>query len=419
MKLLLLCLSLCQLPTQAREFSADLAEETFLHVWSKVNASFYEETFNGVDWEQVKLTYEARVQKAKSRKELRLILNEMLGELKLSHFGVSKNTKEPGEEATASGYLGLELRMIKQQVMIYEVEKGSPADRAGLKPGMILSSFEGDPMAEVIADFELTPKSTRLRRLVATRAILEKLSSPADGKTTLKTTRSGKVFDFRPGFYQGELGRMGNQTNIPLSFETRLVGERQNIRLIAFDIFLLQLMPRINEAIAQARTEGAAGLIFDLRGNPGGIGMMATGLIGRLIEKELDLGDMNNTSGNIPFHAFPQKGAYLGPIAILVDSFSASTSEIFAAALQEHQRAHIFGRPTTAAVLPSVIEELPNGDHFQYAIGDFVTALNKIHLEGVGVTPDQLLPLNPHALSAGKDPDLEAALLWLQKKSSK
>ena len=135
---------------------------------------------------------------------------------------------------------------------------------------------------------------------------------------------------------------------------------------------------------------------------------MANGIIGRLVSEELDLGDMNNTAGNIPFHAFPQKGAYLGPIAVLVDSFSASTSEIFAAALQEHQRARIFGRSTTAAVLPSVIEKLPNGDNFQYAVGDFVTALKKVHLEGKGVLPDEVIPLNTTLLLEGKDPDLEA-----------
>ena len=199
-----------------------------------------------------------------------------------------------------------------------------------------------------------------------------------------------------------------------MSFETRLTGADNNIRVIAFDVFLPQLMVRINQAIAKAHSEKAAGLIIDLRGNPGGIGFMANGIIGRLVSEELDLGDMNNTAGNIPFHAFPQKGAYLGPIAVLVDSFSASTSEIFAAALQEHQRARIFGRSTTAAVLPSVIEKLPNGDNFQYAVGDFVTALKKVHLEGKGVLPDEVIPLNTTLLLEGKDPDLEAALSWLK-----
>jgi len=408
-----------QFPIQAREHSPELAKETFLHVWNRVNVSFYEETFNGIDWKAVKSKYEDRVAKSKSGKELRAILNEMLGELKLSHFGISKNHFEPGETSSTGGHLGLELRMAGQQLMIFEVEKNSPADRAGLKPGMLITSFEGDPMTGIIEDFELTPKSNRLSRMIATRSILEKLSNPPDGKTTLKTTGSNRVFDFKPGFYRGERGRLGNETNLPVSFETRLVGDDKKIRLIAFDMFLPQLMLRINKAIAQARTEQASGLIIDLRGNPGGLGIMATGLIGRIIGEDLDLGDMNNTSGNLPFHAFPQKGAYLGPVAVLVDSFSASTSEILAAALQEHKRARIIGRPTAAAVLPSLFEELPNGDRFQYAIGDFVTALNKVHLEGIGVTPDEVITLDPALFLAGTDPDLKAAVSWLHQQSTK
>lgn len=410
---------LCQLSCHARDYSPELAEKTFLYVWNKVNDSFYEETFNGVDWDQIKKTYENRVKKAKSNKELRTILNEMLSELKLSHFGISKKPNSDDVKFSLSGnHLGIEIRLIDQKVVIFEVEDKSAAKRAGLKPGMILTSFEGEPMTQLIDELELTPNSTRLNRLTATRSLLEKLSTPPDGKTTLQTANSKKTFDFKPGFYRGERGRMGNETDLAVSFETSLVGKDQKVRLIAFDMFLPQLMLRLNKAIAQAESEQASGLIFDLRGNPGGLGIMATGLIGRLIDKDLDLGDMNNTAGNYPFHAFPQEGAYLGPVAVLIDSFSASTSEIFAAALQEHQRARIFGRPTTAAVLPSYIEELPNGDKFQYAIGDFVTALKKTKLEGKGVIPDEVITLDPALLRAGSDPDLQAALNWLNKQTT-
>lgn len=418
MKFLLIFL-LCQLSCHAREYSPDLAEKTFLYVWNKVNDSFYEETFNGVDWDQVKATYEKRVKKAKSNKELRTILNGMLSELKLSHFGISKNVNSDEANFSLSGnHLGIEIRLIGEQVVIFEVEEKSAAHRAGLKPGMILTSFEGESMSLLINELELTPNSTRLNRLISTRSLLEKLSSPPDGKTTFQTAHSKKTFDFKPGFYRGERGRIGSETDIPVSFKTSLIGEDDKVRLITFDMFLPQLMLRLNKAIAQAESEQANGLIFDLRGNPGGLGIMATGLIGRLIDKDLDLGDMNNTAGNFPFHAFPQEGAYLGPVAVLVDSFSASTSEIFAAALQEHQRARIFGRPTTAAVLPSYIEELPNGDNFQYAIGDFITALKKTKLEGKGVTPDEVIALDPALLRAGTDPDLQAALSWLNKQKN-
>lgn len=413
MKIFLLLL-LFLLPSQALEYQPDLAQKTFLRVWTKVNTTFYESSFNDTDWQSLKSTYHAKVKKAQNWQELRLILNQMLGELKLSHFGVYKNPNEVANHEPQGGtYLGIHLRLIDQTPIIYDVVKDSPAHRAGLKPGMILTAFENEPIAKLIEELELSPESSPNIRLDVTRSLLNKISTPPDGKTTLKTAHSEEIFDFKPGFYRGELGRLFDDS-YPLSFETRLLKEDQHIRLISFDLFLPKIMARLNKAIAQAHEEKAKGLIIDLRGNLGGLGIMATGLIGRLIDSELDLGDMNNTSGNFPFHAFPQEGAYLGPIVVLVDSFSASTSEIFAAALQEHKRARIIGRPTAAAVLPSITETLPNGDRFQYAVGDFITAIHKTPLEGKGVTPDQLITLDPALLRAGTDPDLQAAVKWLK-----
>lgn len=123
----LLILLLFQLSGQAREHTPDLAEKTFLQVWTRVNTSFYEKTFNGIDWAEMKSKYQGQVAQSKSNKELRLILNKMLGELKLSHFGVSKGSDKVTAKTSTGTYLGLALRITQQKALIYEVEKNSPA----------------------------------------------------------------------------------------------------------------------------------------------------------------------------------------------------------------------------------------------------------------------------------------------------
>ena len=414
MKKLIPFLCLLGLPLQARELSPELAQETFLEVWEKIDASFYDRTFNGLDWKAIKTKYQSQVDEAESNAELRVVLNAMLGELGRSHFGVigtSPAKKTPGTKGT---YLGLQLRHREGSLIIYEIAPRSPAAKAGMTPGMEILTIEDEPVADLLKRHTLDPKAGVLIVYKALEEILEQMGAPVDGKITLKVGDREEPFDFAPGRYKGERASMGSGGRYPVSFKTKLIPGDQNVRLIDFDIFLPSLMPRLNKAVAQAQSENAEGLIIDLRGNPGGLGIMATGLVGRLIDKELALGDMNNPSGNLPFHAFPQENAYLGPVAVLVDTFSASTSEIFAAALQEHKRARIIGRPTMAAVLPSMIDKLSNGDRLQYAIGDFVTAVNKVHLEGRGVTPDELIPINPAAMREGRDPDLEAALRWLK-----
>jgi carboxyl-terminal processing protease len=103
---------------------------------------------------------------------------------------------------------------------------------------------------------------------------------------------------------------------------------------------------------------------------------------------------------------------------VIVDGMSASTSEIFAGGLKDLGRAKIFGERTAAAALPSLIEKLPNGDGFQYAVANYVSEGGK-PLEGIGVTPDMPVRVTREALLTGHDPALDAALEWIEKQKGK
>jgi carboxyl-terminal processing protease len=99
-------------------------------------------------------------------------------------------------------------------------------------------------------------------------------------------------------------------------------------------------------------------------------------------------------------------------VALLIDDLSASTSEIFAGGLQDLGLVRIFGMRTAGAALPSMIEKLPNGDGFQYAVANYISEGGKV-LEGVGVVPDvEVIPTRENLLKDG-DPILEAARKWL------
>jgi carboxyl-terminal processing protease len=124
---------------------------------------------------------------------------------------------------------------------------------------------------------------------------------------------------------------------------------------------------------------------------------------------------MRSRTETLHFVVNPQAQRYTGKVAILIDELSASTSEIFAGGLQDLRRARVFGRRSPGAALPSVIEQLPNGDRYQYAISDYVSASGKA-LEGQGVTPDVPVALDLKALRAGKDPDIVAATRWIKEK---
>ena len=120
------------------------------------------------------------------------------------------------------------------------------------------------------------------------------------------------------------------------------------------------------------------GMVIDLRGNPGGIGAMAMGMAGWLVKQTGErLGVMYMRGATLNFFINPRAEAFEGPVAVLVDGSSASTSEIFAGGLKDLGRARIFGTRTAAAALPSVITRLPNGDGFQYAVANYISAGRK------------------------------------------
>jgi len=172
----------------------------------------------------------------------------------------------------------------------------------------------------------------------------------------------------------------------------------------------------LNKAVENAVKDCATcrGFVVDLRGNLGGIGGLAPGVAGWFLDTPgLRLGDMLLRTTKLKFVVFPRPTVFRGPLAILVDGCSASTSEIFAGGMQDLKRARVFGMRSAGAALPSFFERLPNGDGFQYAIANYVSEGGK-QLEGAGVIPDETAGPTRRELLKGRDPALDRALAWIE-----
>jgi C-terminal processing protease CtpA/Prc len=206
---------------------------------------------------------------------------------------------------------------------------------------------------------------------------------------------------------EGTAVRFGNLPETRLYFQSRALPDGAGY--IHFNEFLdpASIMPQFEAALKSFHN--APGIILDLRGNPGGIGIMAMGIAGFFIDKPgLKLGDMTMRDATLKFVIFPRPETYQGPLAILIDEGSASTSEILAGGLQDLKRARIFGVKSAGAALPSDIIRLPNGDGFQYAQASYTSISGKI-LEGNGVTPDVIVEQ-----TGARDLVLEAADDWIR-----
>jgi carboxyl-terminal processing protease len=104
---------------------------------------------------------------------------------------------------------------------------------------------------------------------------------------------------------------------------------------------------------------------------------------------------------------------FAGPVAILIDLLSVSTSEIFAGGMQALDRARVFGENSAGQALPATLLRLPNGDVLMHVVADF-TMPGGIRIEGRGIRPDDEELLRRSDLLAGADAPLEAALRWIR-----
>lgn len=391
--------------------------DSFEYVWSTIRDKHWQVKPAGLDWQAVHDELRPAMEKAGSMQAARAVLNDMIGRLHETHFAIIPadlySTLE-GSHARGESTTGLDVRIVGSAALVTSVEPGSSAAREGVKPGWQILQVGGADLDPVIRKLDETYARSSLRELVLREAVLSRLegnpAQPAsvqflDGgnQKVAKTLAHGKP--------KGELTQFGYLYPMHVWIDSSKIG---NIGYVKFNIFLdpTRVMNLFGEAVQSSKQ--CDGFVIDLRGNPGGIGAMAMGMAGWFIDRpDQRLGTLFMRNTTLKFVVNPRLRTFSGPLAILVDGASASTSEILAEGLKDLGRARIFGSHTAAAALPSVFEMLPNGDGFQYAIANYISEGGK-PLEGLGVTPDVETPLTRQALLDGRDPALDAAIAWIK-----
>jgi carboxyl-terminal processing protease len=386
--------------------------ESFEKVWSTVRDKHWEEKPGGLDWQAIHTEFRPRAEQAKTTDELRTVIREMLGRLNQTHFGIiSGSVYSAVEENRGEGTSGIDLRVLNGAAIVTSVEPESGAAKAGVKPGWQVVSVEGREFTPVI---ERAKSDPTIHEMQLTRSMAARLTgTPGASRSVMFRDATNQSVSLTLPLVQerGQLVTFGNLPPQRVTMETKRIG---GTAYFGFSMFLdlvhvLQAFQKVVEGCA-----ACDGLVIDLRGNPGGLGGMAMGIAGFLIDTpDQKLGTMYMRDATLKFVVNPRPEVYGGPVAILVDGLSASTSEILGGGLKDLGRARIFGTRTAAAALPSAFEKLPNGDGFQYAVANYISEGGK-PLEGLGLTPDQEIRLTREALLAGRDPVLEGALDWIR-----
>ncbi len=245
------------------------------------------------------------------------------------------------------GGIGIQIEVIDGQLTISSSLVGGPAYRAGIMAGDKIVKI-GDESTEGI---------TRA-------AAIEKLKGPL-GTTVTFTVQQPDSAHTQTVTLTREIVRldtvMGDHRRRDHSWEFMLDPEKKigYVRIVAFS---RHTADELRAAIDELLDRGMRGLVLDLRDNPGGL-LSAAIEVADLFIRE---GRIVSTSGR----AAPERvwdaraeGTFEDfPMAVLVNSYSASASEILAACLQDHNRAVIVGQRTWGKGSVQNIIELENGE---------------------------------------------------------
>jgi carboxyl-terminal processing protease len=413
---LLLALSLC-LHAGISPAERDRNIKSFEVVWSTVRDQHWDPKLGGVNWQAAHDELLPQMEKADSADASREVLTRLLARLGLSHFAVLPSSLYADlSDATSEsdkGETGLSTVLVGKAVLVEAVEPASSAALAGVKMGWKVARIgetDIDPVLAKLLDlkpphFELQLQhalSSKLNGPVGSTVQVEFLDG-ADHKHSVNLPRTTA---------RGKLSQVGYLPPMRVWLDSHRIGK--DIGYIHLNVFLDPgtIMPQFGDAVSTCMQ--CRGMILDLRGNPGGIGAMAMGMAGWFIDKSGQrLGTMVMRQVTLNFVINSRPEVYNGPLAVLVDGTSASTSEILAGGLKDLGRARVFGTTTAAAALPSTIMMLPNGDGFQYAMANYTSEGGK-PLEGIGVKPDVEIQQTREALLAGRDRVLDAATEWIK-----
>ena len=411
----------------------DLNIKSFEIVWQTINEKYYDSTFGGLNWNEVHDQYLRQIIKAKSDTEFYLLINKMLFELNVSHIGVvpPDDLHQIEPIMAAEGSIGIDVRILEDNAVITSVKSDSPGARAGLRAGYIIKSIDGIKIEQLtdikhINDIKyqdideetlknltiLTPPYNEPHRInKITSGIRERIYGLPD------TTVSIAYMDKNGDTHQKKIirakriGKMVFDDKMPPSFvefEAKRLGD--NIGYIWFNAFIPPVDQKFIKAIDSM--EDTSGLIIDIRGNPGGFFPVRKALAEKIIKGRTLFWSYKKRNGTQDVYLDPAKNAYGGPVVILIDALSGSSSEEFAGGMKAINRAVIVGERSPGKVLIMETLKLENGGVLLYPFGQTRTADGTI-LEGNGVVPDIEVILDRNALLNGKDSQIEAAINFL------
>lgn len=364
-------------------------QNLLLQSWRIVNQSYVDETFNHQNWWQLR---QKLVKKPmENRGEAYEVIDQMLGTLDDPFTRLLRPEQYHSLQVSTSGELsgvGLQINVDPKTQLIQVISPlaGSPAALAGIEPRDFILEIDG-----------IDTKTLTLDEAAATMR----------GK--IGTTVSLRVQKYEQ---KSVLNVSVNRDRISLNPVTSNLDQENKIGYIRLSQFSANAAQEVAHSVANLEKQGAKSYILDLRNNPGGLLQSGVevarlwldqGTIVYTVNRQGTLGNFDSNSELITD----------APLVVLVNSGTASSSEILAGALQDNNRAELIGEKTFGKGLIQSLFELPDGAGLAVTVAKYETPSHK-DINKLGIEPDKIVkqekPILYTEIGTDKDVQYQAAV---------
>jgi carboxyl-terminal processing protease len=290
------------------------------------------------------------------------------------------------EDATGSFEgIGATVRMREDGYLeIVQPLPDHPAEAAGLQSGDLIVSVDGESIVGI-----------------GLYEALNMIRGPADTDVTLEIVRPGESDSFEVTITRARIKN-------PIVESEMLDDDIAYLRLTEFSRTARE---RLESELQMLLKENPKGLVFDLRGNPGGYLNQAIQVADLFLDKGL-VAIERDSRGNE--QRFSSRNGDLGediPLVVLVDGGSASASEIVAGALRDRDRAVLIGQPTLGKGSVQIPHDLSDDSQLRVTIARWFTP-DDVSIHEDGLTPEIEVPY-PSDTPVDEDPQLDRAVEYL------
>jgi len=286
--------------------------------------------------------------------------------------------------------IGLQLGVKNDLITAIAPIKGTPAEKAGLKPGDIIVAVDKKPTADLSTD-----------------EVVDMIRGDKGTKVVLTISRDGETKDV-------EIIR-DIIVVPPMEYEIITTEDGKKIAKISLFQFSDTVYQDFKKAAFDILNQNVSGIVLDMRNNPGGLVNEATDIAGWFINSgDVILSEQEKDGSKTEFKSNGPANLSSIPLVVLINEGSASASEILAGALKDDRGILMIGETSFGKGTVQKIIDFDDGSSLKVTIAKWYTP-SGVRIQDTGIEPDIKVEYTEEEYKQGSDPQMERALQEIEK----